>query len=98
MSTIWPARWSPPGARGGGRLRLWSAACSTGEEPYSMALTLLKTAPDSAQRGARILATDLGTTAPDRADAGLYRGGARRCAARCPPSCAVISSPAARSM
>ncbi|MBP2228773.1 chemotaxis protein methyltransferase CheR [Azospirillum agricola] len=75
LASVVAAPWR---ARGGGRLRLWSAACSTGEEPYSMALTLLKTAPDAVQRGARILATDLDTTALDRADAGLYRGEAVR--------------------
>ncbi|MCG5243542.1 CheR family methyltransferase [Azospirillum doebereinerae] len=61
-------------AQGGGRLRLWSAACSTGEEPYTLALTLLKAAPDAGRLGARILATDLDTGALDRAEAGVYRG------------------------
>ncbi|CAO3434561.1 CheR family methyltransferase [Azospirillum doebereinerae] len=65
-------------AQGGGRLRLWSAACSTGEEPYTLALTLLRTAPDAGRLGARILATDLDTAALDRAEAGLYRGDAVR--------------------
>jgi len=46
-------------ARRGGRVRLWSAACSSGQEPYSMAMTLLTAMPDAAQFDIRILATDI---------------------------------------
>jgi chemotaxis protein methyltransferase CheR len=46
-------------ARGGGRVRLWSAGCSTGPEPYSMALTLLSALPDAARHDIKILATDI---------------------------------------
>ncbi|MFA5957137.1 protein-glutamate O-methyltransferase CheR [Hyphomicrobium sp.] len=46
-------------ARRGKRIRLWSAACSTGQEPYSMALTVLSAIPDAASLDIRILATDL---------------------------------------
>jgi chemotaxis protein methyltransferase CheR len=46
-------------ARRGNRIRLWSAACSTGQEPYSMALTVLSVLPDAALLDVRILATDL---------------------------------------
>ncbi len=45
--------------RGGRRLRLWSAACSSGQEPYSMALTLLEAMPDAGRLDVRILATDI---------------------------------------
>jgi chemotaxis protein methyltransferase CheR len=41
------------------RIRLWSSACSTGQEPYSMALTVLSAIPDAASLDIRILATDL---------------------------------------
>lgn len=46
-------------ARRGNRIRLWSAACSTGQEPYSMALTVLSVIPEAASLDIRILATDL---------------------------------------
>ncbi|HLY11142.1 MAG TPA: CheR family methyltransferase, partial [Planctomycetota bacterium] len=53
------------------RLRLWSAACSTGEEPYSMAMTILEASP-AALTDLKILATDLSTRALDVARAGSY--------------------------
>lgn len=48
-----------PAVRAGRRLRLWSAACSSGQEPYSMALTVLETLPDAGRLDVRILATDI---------------------------------------
>ncbi|HVR85254.1 MAG TPA: protein-glutamate O-methyltransferase [Planctomycetota bacterium] len=53
------------------RLRLWSAACSTGEEPYSMAMTLLE-ASEARPLDLKILATDLSTRALAWARAGTY--------------------------
>jgi len=46
-------------ARAGGRVRLWSAACSNGQEPYSMAMTVLDVLPEAAELDVRILATDI---------------------------------------
>lgn len=46
-------------ARRGVRLRLWSAACSSGQEPYSIALTLLSLMPDAAKYDVKVLATDI---------------------------------------
>jgi chemotaxis protein methyltransferase CheR len=46
-------------ARRGGRVRLWSAACSNGQEPYSMAMTVLSALPEAADLDVRILATDI---------------------------------------
>jgi chemotaxis protein methyltransferase CheR len=59
--------------RKGGRVRLWSAACSTGQEPYSMALTVLSVFPDAAERDIRILATDLNPHVVAYGKRGEYR-------------------------
>lgn len=54
------------------RLRVWSAGCSSGEEPYSIAIHLQEQLPDLARWDARILATDLSTRMLARARAGVY--------------------------
>lgn len=54
-----------------GPIRIWSAAASTGEEPYSLAMTLIETLGERA-RDARVLATDIDTEALARARAGIY--------------------------
>ncbi|WP_347917056.1 protein-glutamate O-methyltransferase [Paracoccus marcusii] len=59
-------------ARAGRRLRLWSAASSSGEEPYSMAVTLLDAFPDAAQHDVLILATDIDPEMVDRAQQGRF--------------------------
>ncbi|MDD2861217.1 MAG: protein-glutamate O-methyltransferase [Acidiphilium sp.] len=59
-------------ARKGGRVRLWSAACSSGQEPYSIALTVLALLPDAAQRDIRILATDIDPNMIAIGKSGLY--------------------------
>ena len=46
-------------ARNGGRVRIWSAACSNGQEPYSIALTILSLLPDAGRYDIKILATDI---------------------------------------
>lgn len=46
-------------ARSGNRVRLWSAACSSGQEPYSLAMVVLEQFPDAHRHDLRILATDI---------------------------------------
>ncbi|MDO9433576.1 MAG: protein-glutamate O-methyltransferase [Pseudomonadota bacterium] len=60
-------------ARRGGRIRLWSAACSNGQEPYSMALTVLQALPDAANLDVKILATDIDPNMIAEGRAGIYR-------------------------
>ncbi|MET0793412.1 MAG: protein-glutamate O-methyltransferase [Polyangiaceae bacterium] len=53
------------------KLRIWSAACSAGDEPYSIALTLSRTQA-LADLDVRILATDIDTEILDQARRGVY--------------------------
>ena len=54
------------------RLRLWSAGCSTGEEPYSIAILLNQLIPDLKDWNITILATDINTAALQKAGEGIY--------------------------
>lgn len=54
-------------------LRVWSAGCSTGQEPYSAVMTLLDALPDLDSWTIRVFASDLSFTALERAQCGLYR-------------------------
>ncbi|MGF1476626.1 MAG: CheR family methyltransferase [Geminicoccaceae bacterium] len=69
-STVLPAARRTSGA--GRRLRIWSAGCSSGEEPYSIAMTLLAELRDLPQWDARILATDIDSNMVEHGRAGIY--------------------------
>ncbi len=53
-------------------LRLWSAAASTGEEAYSLAMTALECMPSFNEQDIRILATDIDTDVLAHAENGIY--------------------------
>lgn len=59
-------------AREGGRVRIWSAGCSAGPEPYSLAFTVLSMFPEAARTNLRILATDVDPEILKKAEAGIY--------------------------
>lgn len=60
-------------AEGRLRLRLWSAGCATGEEPYSLAMLLDELLPDRARWSLTLLATDVNGAALETARRARYR-------------------------
>jgi chemotaxis protein methyltransferase CheR len=54
------------------RLRIWSAGCSTGEEPYSFAILLSKIIPDLKDWNITVLATDINPRFLQKASQGVY--------------------------
>jgi chemotaxis protein methyltransferase CheR len=61
-------------AAGVRRLRIWSAGCSTGEEPYTIAVVLKREIRDIGSSDVRILATDIDTDVLKRAARGEFAG------------------------
>lgn len=53
-------------------IKLWSAGCSTGEEPYSIAISVLETVPQALGGAVSIFATDLNRERLEKARLGLY--------------------------
>ncbi|MBI2553889.1 MAG: hypothetical protein HYV92_05575 [Candidatus Rokubacteria bacterium] len=60
-------------AEGTRRLRLWSAGCATGEEPYSLGILVDRLIPDGPDWALTILATDINAEALEKARRGCYR-------------------------
>ncbi len=58
--------------RRGARLRIWSAACSDGQEPYSIAMSVLSVIPEANKLDVRILATDIDSNMVATGKAGVY--------------------------
>jgi chemotaxis protein methyltransferase CheR len=59
-------------SQGSQEFRIWSAGCSTGEEPYSIAISALETLAPWSHWNVRVYASDLSLSALERADRGVY--------------------------
>jgi chemotaxis protein methyltransferase CheR len=71
LQDICRSEW-PRKCQANGRLRVWSAGCSSGQEAYSIAMTLLETIPSAQQADVKVLATDIDPQIVKKAKAGLY--------------------------
>jgi len=69
MVSAWKARVVRTGKR---QIRIWSAGCSSGEEPYTIAITLRNAIENFSAWDVRILASDIDTEVLDRAAQGVY--------------------------
>jgi len=61
-----------PEIKQGQRLRIWSAGCSSGQEPYPIALSILSLLPDARAYDVKILATDINPLVLDTARKANY--------------------------
>lgn len=62
-----------PQMKAGGRVRIWSAGCSSGEEPYSIGILLREELKDVDRRDTQILATDLSSAILAKAREAVYQ-------------------------
>jgi chemotaxis protein methyltransferase CheR len=69
-SQVVPTLFAPSQRRS--RIRVWSAGCSSGQEPFSIAMTLADSVPDLANWDLKILATDLDSNMIRRCASGEY--------------------------
>ncbi len=65
--------WLPKAAEAKRKVTIWSAACSTGEEPYSLAIAAQEAARQLAGTQLRIIATDISQQVIETAKQGLYK-------------------------
>lgn len=70
--TVMPWLINHYGRSGSGKLRMWSAGCSSGEEPYSIDMTL-RDFPELDKWDVKILATDLDSNVLQCAKRGIYK-------------------------
>ncbi len=54
------------------RIRIWSAGCSSGEEPYTISIVLLESTPGINAMDVKVLATDIATAVLKKAKEGIY--------------------------
>lgn len=64
--------WIASAKSGSRHFRIWSAACSTGEEPYTIAMVLLDSLKQHPDLSFEVFASDISTKVLDRAAAGVY--------------------------
>ena len=69
-STVFPALMQSNAATR--KIRIWSAGCSTGEEPYSIAMTIKEFFPEDCGWDVKIIATDLDSNVVDTGKKGVY--------------------------
>jgi chemotaxis protein methyltransferase CheR len=65
-------RWLTRSPKGSHKIRIWSAGCSSGEEPYSIAISLMEALGNLSDRDVTILATDISTKVLRIAEQGIY--------------------------
>lgn len=70
--TAVPELCAAAGTGNAGRIRVWCAGCSSGEEAYSIAMTMLEALPENRRPDLRILGTDISTRMLQLAEKGVY--------------------------